>query len=327
MRDRTVSPRALDFVYVVPVGPSAHDVHRCADLLESIRCNEPRAAQVYLAHDGNNEPALARVLAAAGFNGTVVMNPRPAWGVPWLGRLTFGLVCAYRRVLQDFPDHAVCRIDTDALVLRPFAEDAAQLLAGDGRIGMIGSSGLTESGVVAGNGWPRRAYQLSKPVARWDLPPYFRQNLFGANARLRQHVVRATARGYRLGASVCGGAYLIRAETLAAMFALPGLDREAGGCTNDVTEDVFFSILACEAGYRLEIQRLPGDVFGVAWRGLPGRSLPAVWERGNAVIHSVKTHGAFSEDTTREFFREKRRAGWPRPNQSSYPALPAGRSG
>jgi len=301
-----MSSRPLAFVYVVPVGPSALDRYRCADLLDSIRCCEPAAAHTYLVHDGHDEHALRRLVEVAGLAGSVVAVPRAARGLPWSGRVALGLAHVYRRVLRDFPGHSICRLDTDSLVVRPFAHAAARTFAADPRAGLIGSNGLFGGARHLGRWWTRQIRQFARRLIRSRRPPYFRQNLVGANAVMRRHLLRAAALGYAPGAAVCGGGYLFRAEAIEAVFRLPGVDALTRAGRISVAEEVFFSILIYAAGFRLEIQDQPGDAFGIAWRGLPGRSLPEVWERGNAIIHSVKTHGLFNEDASRAFFLRRR---------------------
>ncbi len=301
-----MSSKTFAFVYVIPLGSSALDRHRCADLLDSIRCCEPTAAHTYLVNDGNDDRALRRLLEVSGLGGSVVATPGAGRGLHWSDRLTVGLSHTYRRVLRDFPDHSVCRLDTDALIVRPFGEAAARIFAADPQVGLIGSSGLFGGGRHLGRWWARQARQLTRRLVRWHRPPYFRQNLVGVNGLMRRHALRAAALGHSLGTAVCGGGYLFRAEAIRAVFSLPGTDRLAERSQIAVAEEVLHSILTCAAGYRLEIQDKPGDPFGIAWRGLPGGSLREVWERGNAIIHSVKTHGGFNEGSTRDFFRHRR---------------------
>ncbi len=301
-----MSSRPLAFAYVIPVGPSALDRHRCADLLDSIRCCEPTAAHTYLVHDGNDDHALRRLVEATGLPGSVAAVPRTARGLHWSGRLALGLTHIYRRVLRDFPGHSICRLDTDSLVVRPFAQAAARTFAADPRAGLIGSNGLSSGARPLGRWWMRQVRPFARRLIRSHRPPYFRQNLVGANAVMRRHLLRAASLGYAPGAAVCGGGYLFRAEAIQAVFRLPGVDLLTGAGRIAVAEEVFFSILTHAAGFRLEIQDQPGDAFGIAWRGLPGRSLPEVWARGNAIIHSVKTHGLFNEDSSRAFFRRQR---------------------
>ncbi len=301
-----MTSKPFAFVYVIPLGRSALDRHRCADLLDSIRCCQPTAAHTYLVNDGNDERALLQLLKTAGLPGSVVGVTQASRGLPWSERLTLGLSHTYRRVLREFPDHSVCRLDTDALLVRPFGEAAARVFAADPRAGLIGSNGLFGGARRLGRWWARQVSRYTPRLVRWNRPPYFRQNVVGVNGLLRRHALRAKALGYSLGAAVCGGGYLFRAEAVRAVFSLPGTLRLTASRRIGVSEEVLFSILTCGAGFRLAIQDSPGDAFGIAWRGLPGRSLREVWERGNAIIHSLKSHGLFNEETTREFFRHRR---------------------
>ncbi len=302
-------PNTSKLAVVIPVGPNPAEPARLADLLESLaRYGEGAIAQVYVVNDGNDPDAIVAAGRACGIAPTVVANPRAGIGDGWLGRLTVGLVCAYRLIRSEHPESHVLKLDTDALIIRPFATVLLREFADAPGVGLIGSTGLALPGVVSGNWWHHRIFKMQRPLTRLPDFPWFRQNLFGYNARLRAHIRRATARGYRFGESVCGGALALRAEAMAALLDLPDMRDHDFLLRTNLGEDVFLSVLVHECGYTLKVHRLPGELFGVAWQGLPAHDVEGVWARGNAIIHSVKSHGPFTEETTRAFFRATRTA-------------------
>lgn len=301
----------MKFAVVIPATPDAICYRRVDLLLKSLRAFEPQSGPIVIVVDGEPRDRFEQLLAENSFEGEAIANPRHGVGQGWLGRLTFGIWTGFQRAAMLAPQQPVLRIDTDALVIAPFAEELERLFAREPDIGLVGSSGLQSDGTVGGNWWFRRVYRMSKLISRWEHSPYYRVNLFGKNAKIRGLIKMAESHGYRHGESVCGGGYAVSQGLLSDLLMLPELKDEAVVANDELTEDVFFSLVARALGWKIAYQNDPGEVFGVCWKGLPGSDLSAVERRGNKIIHSIKDHPPFSEEATQRFFAEKMGLAWP----------------
>lgn len=296
---------ATKVAMVIPTGPNIKDRAGVADLLESIATYEAGLGPVVIINDRNDRQALSALLEENNIPGVVLEHPRAGIGNHWLGRLSHGLGHGYSWVREHHPDHHILRIDTDALIIGPFIDRLERLLKAAPELGMIGSGSPAAPG--AGNWWVGRIYRMSRLVTRDETNGKIQFNLVGQRGKLRRFVRQAMSHGYAPGTGITGGAYLITAEANRRFGALSAL-RDDMVTTNDfLGEDSFWSIAIFAAGMRILNQENPGDIFGVCWKGLPGKSLDEVVARANPIIHSLKDHPPFTEETSREFFRKLRK--------------------
>jgi hypothetical protein len=228
----------MKFNVVIPCGPSQIEMEGLSELLTSIRLYTPSITNIYIVNDGAQVSVVSEIVNSSSLPCTIIPTPAPGQGFGWCGRLIYGLATAYRRSLDDFPETDVLRMDTDALIVRPFDEQLQIFLDSNPKAGMIGSSGPEPGG--GGRWWSARIYRMSKTFSRSERPPYFLINLFGWRAKWRKLLSQALHNDYSFGETVCGGAYLIRCSVLHRIFKLAQLgDRKFWFLEDNLGEDVF----------------------------------------------------------------------------------------
>jgi hypothetical protein len=311
-----VTPRVAT---VISIGPSDQDHRRMDDLLDAL-AHFGVTGPIIINNDGAKPAALEELLRKYRLSGHVVANPRAGIGNHWMGRLTVGVGNGFSYVRRHYPDHHVLKLDTDALILRPYHSRLTALLAAHSDVGLIGSVELqTESAELlatpetpaparGGFSWSTVMYRRSRRVTRSDRWPFVALNLFGARAALRRLLLRASAHGYAWGDHTNGGAYILTAEANRRIGTLTDL-WHPGVIANDwITEDLVFGIAVYAAGLKIVRQQNPGDTIASCWKGLIGRTLDEVWARDNCVVHSVKDYLHFKEEETRAYYRARRLA-------------------
>jgi len=135
------------------------------------------------------------------------------------------------------------------------------------------------------------------------------RSLIGRRPSWRNHLRVAESNGYKRGDNVFGGAYFVTRECLEAARKMGALN-VPWHWHSKMQEDVYFSMIAVAAGFRLGHFAAPDGPLCMEWRGLP---YPAdILEKSKyKLIHSVdkgpNTGPADNEGrTAREVFRELR---------------------
>jgi hypothetical protein len=299
----------MKLAVLLPLGPSPTAADRFDDSLNALSVFAPSVGPVVVINDGNSRQALTASFARHGLHGIVLDNPRLPGSSPWRGGLTCGLAHGFAHLRQNFPDHHILRMDDDALVVRPFLEPLARLIASDPRVGLIGSVNLKmiPDASPTTMPWSAEVMGLSRPFVPWPRFPRYRSNLSGVRGALRRLILRARKFGYTWACHANGGAYLVTAPANRAIGQLPELSYPGVISTDEITEDVFFALLVHAAGLRLLPQQSPGDIIASCWQGLiGGPDLSSVWSRENAILHSLKDHHGLTEKRSRDWFRERR---------------------
>jgi hypothetical protein len=312
------------FVVAIPVGPSRDDVVRATDLLAALRTYEP-AARVVLVDDAARAQATgarARVQAAraparppaarnldrlvAGQpNMTVLPNPRHGRGPPTLGGLCVATIAALAWTREHAPGAWCLRIDTDALVIGPFARDIEAALGAG--VGVAGSCDWTCNGDRrTWEGWAGAVVRHARPLWYHRRPPrrgrYVQQALVGRNAAVRRELRAALAAGYVPGRHCLGAGYAVSAELIAAMAGAGMLEDPLRWRDTLIGDDVMVGVRAAVLGFEL---RDLNDVFGIYHVGLPD-SPHRLAERGFAIVHGVRNDARFDEAAIRSYFRARR---------------------
>ena len=104
-----------EFVVAIPVGPSEADAGRARDLLDSLRAHEPRARRIVLVDDALEPREWPEGV-------TAIPNPRNGRGIGTLGGTCTATLAALAWAHENAPGAWVMRLDSDALVIGPFAE-------------------------------------------------------------------------------------------------------------------------------------------------------------------------------------------------------------
>lgn len=276
---------------VVPVGPGAEEQERLRGLLRSLFDHEPDTGNVVLVDDGPPDRLLA-VEAPAGCALTVLANPRAGKGVPTLGGRCCATLAGLRHVALATEVRFALRLDTDALVIAPFAERLAAAFARRPGVGVLGSYEVVCNGHVRQfPAWEPVLRRLGRPVSFWRHPArpgrYVQVALSGRRAAVREEIKAARANGYRWGENCQGGGYALTRGLLDRLAAAGMLDDPLRWRDTRVGEDVMVGVLARATGLRLDGDVAPGEgLFAVARAGLP---LPParLLEGGYAIVHPV----------------------------------------
>jgi hypothetical protein len=301
------------FAVIVPVGPGRIETARLVDLLDSLHCYEGRAScRIYLLEDGADlRPILAENREAHSFQ--VVSNPRKGRGDAWAGRLTVGILTAYKRVLDDgTPFDFLLRLDTDALVIGPFSDSIHQILQQSPSVGVIGSVRYSRE--------PERVRQdtaqlakaidkLTQPFTLWRRTPagrpFLQTALLPSSRMIRNIILQARSCGYRVGYQCCGGALALPLRTLSAFKAAGFLQHRTAWLRTPLPDDFVLALMVKACGLEIKDCSDPGQPFAVRYQGLPD-SPENLANAGYAIIHSVKDRGDLTEDSIRTFFRRRR---------------------
>lgn len=301
------------FAAVVPVGPGEIELKRALDLLDALATYEPDVALVVIADDSEDASRWTAHLGTMPFEAVVVPNPRNGRGDGWSDGLAAGLFAGYRSALESDVDFIV-KLDSDALVIAPFAKSLAAAFAGGERIGILGACRHTPLGAPRNvRHLARQLRGLTRPVrVRFDR----RRRTFLINSSLTRRGRRIAAiigaarrRGYVLGEHCMGGSYAVSAGALSALDDSGDLE-PLGWLGTGLAEDVILAVSVSAHGYTL------GDLagrdlpFGVQWRSLPGDP-PSLVEQGYSIIHPVKGTDAptgWTEESIRQYFRDRRSA-------------------
>ena len=303
----------MSFSVLIGVGGGPLEMERLHDLLASLFHYEPAVAEIVIVDD----VMPARTFAALPMQGggcrlVVLPNPRCGRGDGWLGGLTAGILAGYAWLERNSRCDFVVKLDTDSLVIAPFAEKVAAAFAAQPETFIFGSTTRT----------PNRVYdkpedfsvapaleKLMRPLTIWrrtcDPWPRVQCCFYGRDKRRRETIVAAVRSGYRLGIHAQGGGYAVSRRGLSRM--------AAGGIFMDpllwiwapCSEDVVMTISAFACGGRAGDLNANGEPFGTLSRGLPDTP-PRLVERGFSIIHSVKDFEGAKEAEIRQFFRERR---------------------
>jgi hypothetical protein len=285
------------FTVVVPVGPDEAELERLGDLLDSLRIHgQAEAAKVVLIDDCPQPRALERywpgttIVRTGLWNGEV---PDP------LSAMTAGTIEALKHADGAF----ALKLDTDALIIAPFAETLADVFASDPSLGVVGAYDRSPdggrrdwsmwAGPIRRSTWPvrlRRTHRGSRRIVRLGAAER-------ASARRTVTAARRNPR-YELGAHCLGGAYAVSSRLLSHA---PEWDARAWKNAN-LGEDVVLGLLCAAAGLSMRGMVDDGEPFGVRWEGLPAAPRQLV-DRGFSIVHSLKSGEHGTEAELRVWFR------------------------
>jgi hypothetical protein len=289
------------FSVIVLVGPGDHEVERLSDTLDSLRAHAGAGPfRLILTDDGPQPRRLERLWPGASILRTALWErhrPDP------VSARTAGLIEALRRAEGDF----ALKLDTDAVVIAPFAEWIQSTLRGDPSIGIVGAYDVAAAGgqrdwsmwpaVIRRTTWWIRAVRPPGRLPQITIPS--REALTANRA-----VVRAASANpsYSLGAHCLGGAYAVSRSLLARRDLLDWRP----WIRTQLEEDVLLGLLSGAAGLRMLGAVGAGEPFAVSWKGLPAE--PArLLARGHSIVHSVKDGAHGTESQLRAWFRHNAR--------------------
>ncbi|HWF56447.1 MAG TPA: hypothetical protein VG223_17545 [Solirubrobacteraceae bacterium] len=288
------------FTVVVPVGPDPAELDRLADLLISLRvCGRDGAhgpPKLVLIDDAPRPRKLERFWSGAAVVRTALWERRAP---DPLSAMTAGTIEAMKRAEGEF----ALKLDTDALVIGPFADALSAAFAADPSLGVLGAYDRSpDGGRRDWSMWPARLRRstwlvsLAPAAGRgWRLRVRPRRERVAARAVL---AAAGANRSYELGAHCLGGAYAVSRRLLAQASQWDWRPWVGAG----LGEDVVVGLYCAAAGLRMGGMVDSGEPFGVNWSGLPAPP-PELVERGFGIVHSVKSGRYGTEAGLRAWFR------------------------
>lgn len=307
----------LSYAIALLIGPKQQEIDRSNDLLESLGAHEPNPAAVAVVDDCPQPRDLSKLLHfPSQLTPTFLRFERPkvhfneAKGVCGNSMMAFSWIAKHAPMARFG-----MKLDTDALVIGPFAEKLAGQFDADPSVGALGAYTKTPEGFdrdISRNA--RLMRELHRPSVRLIAPPRqvwraIRRRFMPdpAVALIRRHLSDAVANGYVYGENCLGGGYAMSRESLAEMNRRGYLDDHLIWAGVDVPEEVMMCMYVRATGKVLKNHVDRNEVFGVRFVGLPF-DLPELLERGYSIIHSVKNDNRHTEDQVRQFFKSRRAA-------------------
>lgn len=288
---------------ITPVGPH-EDADRAWDTVRSIAHWEPAVRWIVMIDDA--APDEERDLTALDVGDVSLVslrNPLPHGGASMYERVASAAMLGFQWIARNTDADTAMIIDSDSLVIAPFADKIEKAFAENPDVGLFGSYDVDCNGAPRDfDSWAPTLRRLARVV---QSPR--RVALGGRAATVRRLVLDAREKGMIWGEHVLGCALAFRREPLDQWRDEGLLDDPLLFLGTPLSYDPILAILIRRSGYRQAGLVGPGDPFGVSWHGLP--DLPErLLERGHSIIHSTKNDTRVDEPTIREFFRGLRLA-------------------
>lgn len=301
----------IDYAIVLPVGPDLIEIDRVADLIESVRASERGRCWFVMVDDGIEDRKLTEKFEIpANWVSTSIPHPRRKFPeravVATSGKgICSAVLAALSNVATNAPEaRFTLKLDTDALIIGPFVEKLATVVAAHADVGMIGAYDRTPNGDLRDTTFAAHIMRsLHKPAG------FLRRvkNTIARNefAIVSSHIAQAISNGYNYGDHCLGGAYACSAELLKRMKLQRYLEYPQLWLPIDSPEDVMLGMYSKAVGLRHFSYVGRNEVFGVRYKGLADTP-QALLDRGFSVIHAVKNDKQFTELQIRQFFKEHR---------------------
>jgi hypothetical protein len=297
-----------------PFGPEEQELERLHDLLESLWTYESSLIDVVLIDERPEEHQRLRELKAPrSCRIHRLVNPyasRKSRYPRSRGALCVKTLLGLAWIQRNSPARFVLRMDTDALVIAPFAQRLAAFFDAHPQVAQT-SCHLVDcnGGPRSWAGWPDRVRSLLRPFRLTDAGGQWKgcwpeQSVWGPLAEVRRHIHKAVSNGYSFGENCMGGAMAVSREWLDRMQSAGYFDDPSIWFHVHIADDVMLGMYARAVGMELANMG-QGDVFGVRWKGL-GDSPQRLLDRGFAIIHSVASDCQYTESDVRAFFRQQR---------------------
>lgn len=296
------------------MGPGEREVERVRDLVESLETFEGGNYHLVLVDD---QPGPARFNRAVPDTVrdrfTEIKNPRNGRGSGWAAGCAVAVLAGLHELTKRaLPFEFAVKLDTDALVIRPFSQALSRQFASHPEVGMIGTirdPSLPERGDETVRPLGRALDKLLKQFTVWRATKcggVTVQIAFWGRFRLIRDTIRhAFINGFRVGEHCYGGGYALSHACVRALHARSLLARPCVWLPTPLVEDMIVSM--CVKSVDLALQDGSGreEPFAIRFRGLPDRP-ENLLARGHSIIHSVKDFGDLKEADVRAYFRRRR---------------------
>lgn len=281
------------FAVVIPVGPGREAL---LDTLESVDffCSEEHTD--IIVDDCTLDGTYEAVMGVCKPHWIVLRNQRKHG----ITRLVQTLCAGFDEVLRSTQCQIVLRLDQDALIIK--AGIAAEALSYVQRNPAVGMFGVYEVDYNR-----PRCYDVHRSLISREMS-WFRR-VIGKQPSWTRILAMAESNGYDRGDNVFGGAYFITRSCLEKMRRIGALE-VPWDWNSRMQEDVYFSMAAVAAGFRLGHFAAPDGPLCMEWRGLPFPAAELLSSKFK-LVHSVDkgkntTAAENGGRTAREVFREAR---------------------
>jgi len=302
----------VEFAVVLAVGPGQQELDRTADLLESLWTYEAHTSWTIFVTKEDRQltnhfycPSTCKVVS--------LVNPFQNSGFKGghRGGLCTATLTALRWIHENTSISFAVKLDTDALVIAPFAEKIHNAFASFPNAGILGSYDKTCNGDKRDfSYWAPYFKKLSSPISVFRATKSSKRlhlhiGLLGRPAIRRKHIQAALRNGYEFGEHCQGGAYAISKEMISNMAVKGYLEDPLLWLNTPITEDTMMGMYAKGTGMQLQGLVEQDQPFGIRLRGLADTP-ENLLSRGYSLIHSIKNDKRFSENEIRRFYREYR---------------------
>lgn len=278
---------------VMPIGPGKESA---LDTLESVEAFCPEPHVTFLIDDQTTDGTYEALIHAKKPNWRIYRNEKRNG----IQRLVHSLCFAYNEVIAQTECKLILRLDQDALLIKSgILAEALAFMEDNPEVGLFGVYEVDYN--------RPRNFQIHKKL--FDRESAWYRNLLGLVPAWKELLRKAERNGYKRGDNVFGGAYFLTRECVEAGIKLGAL-KVPWDWHSQMQEDVYFSMMAVAAGYRLGHFAAPDGPLCMEWRGLP---LPAAKLAASKykLVHSVDKGQNTGPDenggkTAREVFRELR---------------------
>jgi hypothetical protein len=291
---------------LIPAGPGSAELARIGDLMDACIAYADTPLCAVVINDGNDPAALERIGDARDLPTAVLPNARAGRGEWWSGGLCMAMMDALLWIARHRPGSPVLRLDSDALVIGPYARLIASHFDRNPDIGMMGNFDSPNGAPVpAGHIVTTRLYWRSKRISHDRELGKVLFSFWGWRRKIRLLIGRATTNGYVLGDWCQGGAYALSPIFLRRLAADRFFARPADFLPIDFCEDVLMALSVYALDLKIHYTTGDARLFASKWQGLfaAPETLAAA---GHSVIHSVKTHHGRTEAQVRAYYRARR---------------------
>lgn len=318
MSNGATSPRTAWCAALIPVGPAPIDLWRAVELVKSVSRWEPLVNCCVFLDDGTDDRGLSELQILPPYCQTVTLkNLRQGTSHHWLGGLCSSTFAGLSWIQAHVDVQFVIKLDTDALVIAPFASTINAFLDRVPDAGVIGVVGLScnpdrrsrqnvtavSKIVTAYHTWPRLSPEETSNDAL-TIPGFARPVTIEARRcfdALRPHIEAAMANGYLSPVYCQGGSFAVSRSMLDRMASAGYFDEPQLWLPLCSTEDLTTAMYARAVNMGIYDYSSHGEPFGIQYRGLPYSPQELV-SRGHAIVHSVKNDPHYSEGFIRHYF-------------------------
>ena len=308
----SANPSPRPFAVAVAVGPGEKEVARLIDLAASVGAFEHGPAHFVMIDDAPEPRFLDRVVKLPS-RWAPISLPHPRHDRTQTFKVGKGIITAVLASLKwiQANTHAefVLKLDTDSLVIAPFADKLEKLFKASPTLGVVGAHKTTPNGTA--RDWSHHAKSLRRlfeqPAFEWKKPlaSMKARNAWTAPPTLAVYERARAKSGFDAGEHCMGGGYAVSRTLLDRMAAAGYLNDVMAWSGIDLPEDVTVGLHVRATDMTFADNVGPGELFGVRYKGLPF-SPEEIAAKRYAVIHAVKNDETYDEAAVRKFFAERR---------------------